>query len=254
MSQTEASTFTQRGLVQQGYISYSPEELAKLTLGLRFTPTVCMAMALVGLATQTPWIHYLLAVLGALAFVLPAHHPFDLLYNHGVRHLAGGPKLPPNPLPRRVACLLGGGMNLGIGLSFQAGALLPAYAFGAVLIALQLVVISSHFCVASWMLELGFSWRRGGTERISSQDARRLVGEGALLLDVRTPQEYGMGHLPEAVNVPIDEVAARQEELRRMGRPLVIYCSAGVRSRKAAEILRQAGLEEIHDLGLMRHW
>jgi len=62
MTEASASTLTERGLVQQGYVGYSTDELAKLTWGLRFTPSVCMAAALVGLTTQTAWIHFVLAV------------------------------------------------------------------------------------------------------------------------------------------------------------------------------------------------
>ena len=254
MTEASASTLTGRGLVQQGYLGYSTEELAKLTWGLRFTPSVCMAGALLGLATQTAWIHFVLAVLGGMALVLPAHHPFDLLYNHGVRRLVGGPMLPPNPLPRRVACFLGGGMNLGIGLSFQAGLLLPAYFIGGALVILQLIVITSQFCVASWMMEGFWALLGRGILKVSSEEAHRLIAEGSVLVDVRSPQEFAAGHLAGALNVPVDEVKQRTEELRQIDHPLVIYCSAGVRCHKAAEILRRAGIEVVHELGSMSRW
>ena len=252
----DAATYTvkQRGLLQQGYLGYPPDELAKLTWGLRFTPSLCMVGALVGLATQTAWLHFTLAALGVAALVLPAHHPIDLLYNHGVRHLTGGPKLPPNPFPRRISCFLGGCMNLGIGLSFAAGALGPAYVLGALLVALQLVVIGANFCVASWLLEMGLALYGRGIERVSSEEAHRLVEQGAVLLDVRSAQEYAIGHLPGSVNVPLKEVGARTEELRAKNRPLVIYCLGGVRCHKAAENLKQAGVQDVHDLGAMNRW
>ena len=106
MSQATECTITDLGLRQQGYVGLSLEELGKLKWGLRFTPTVCMAGCIVGLATQNAWIHYALAVLGTIAIFLPAHHPLDMLYNYGVRLITGGPKLPANPLPRATACFL----------------------------------------------------------------------------------------------------------------------------------------------------
>jgi rhodanese-related sulfurtransferase len=254
MANTTSYTASQRGLVQQGYLGYSPEDLAKLNWGLRFTPTVCMAGALVGLATQTPWIHFVLAALGTAALLFPAHHPLDLLYNHGVRSLTGGPKLPPNPLPRRVACLLGGLMNLGIGLSFQAGVLWSAYVLGAVLVVLQLIVISAHFCVASWLLEIGMALKGRRIELITSDEARRLVADGAVLLDVRSTPEFELEHIPGAENVPVNEVEARKEELLAKHKPFVIYCAAGARCHTAAETLRRAGCEEVHELGSMKRW
>ncbi len=146
---TEAANISQRALAQQGY-DYSPAQLSELSWGLRFTPALCMALAVVGLATQQAWIHFVLAALGILPFWFPAWHPLDRLYNHVLRPLWKGVVLPPNPLPRRIACLMGGAMNIGIGAAFAVGDVPLAYGFGAFLITLQLIVISTHFCVTSW--------------------------------------------------------------------------------------------------------
>ncbi len=62
-----------------------------------------------------------------------------------------------------------------------------------------------------------------------------------LLVDVRTPQEFAAGHLPGAVNLPVDELRSRLGELPR-GRPLAVYCQVGQRGYLATRILRQAGL------------
>lgn len=110
-------TFQQKSLTQRGY-DYSPDELRSLDWGLRFTPALCMAAAIYGLVTAQPYVHFALAALDILPFWSPAWHPLDRLYNHVVRPLFGGVRLPPNPLPRRIACLMGGSMNLFIGLAF----------------------------------------------------------------------------------------------------------------------------------------
>ena len=145
-------------------------------------------------------------------------------------------------------------MNLGIGLSFQAGLLLPAYFIGGALVILQLIVITSQFCVASWMMEGFWALLGRGIVKVSSEEAHRLIAEGSVLVDVRSPQEFAAGHLAGALNVPVDEVKQRTEELRQIDHPLVIYCSAGVRCHKAAEILRRAGIEVVHELGSMSRW
>jgi len=243
-----------RGLRQQGYTGCTNGELRQLAWGLRFTPAVCMAAALVGLAARYPPIHYALAVLGGLALVLPAHHPLDMLYNHLVRPWTGGPLLPPNPWPRRVACFLGGAMNLGIGLAFQAGVVWLAYLIGSALIVLQLIVISSHFCVASWLMEIAGLLRGQPSERVDGNTARRVLAAGGMLVDVRTPAEFAAGHLPEAVNVPLQELPGRAQELLATERPLVVHCAGGVRSRQALDILRAAGGTQIYDLGSIDRW
>jgi rhodanese-related sulfurtransferase len=250
MSTGAAGTRTRHGaLIQQGY-DYSPEELSELSWGLRFTPSVCLAIALVGLATRQPAIHFGLAALGILPFWSPAWHPVDRLYNHVLRPLWGGVKLPPNPLPRRIACLMGGAMNLGIGSAFAAGRPATAYVLGAVLVALQLIVITTHFCVASWLYEGLLRAVGRFAPPIDAETARRLLREGAELVDVRSPEEFARGHLPGARNVPLEQVVAALEG--EPGRSHVLYCQSGLRSQRAVQLLRRRGHARVHNLGAMR--
>lgn len=62
------------------------------------------------------------------------------------------------------------------------------------------------------------------------------------IIDVRTPEEYAAGHIPDAVNVPVDELRSRLEELPR-DRPLVAYCQVGQRGYLAVRILQAAGFD-----------
>jgi len=88
--------------------------------------------------------------------------------------------------------------------------------------------------------------------RVDGARARHLVGAGAALLDVRTPEEFGAGHLDGAINISVDSLAARIAELPR-DRELVVYCRSGNRSARAASILVGAG-RQVHDLGPMSAW
>ena len=89
---------------------------------------------------------------------------------------------------------------------------------------------------------------------VVSSDAHRLVAEGARLVDVRTAQEFATGHIPGAVNIPVQELGRRMEELGAKERPIVVYCRSGNRSGSAARMLRSAGYSEVHDLGSMSRW
>lgn len=82
----------------------------------------------------------------------------------------------------------------------------------------------------------------GSSRRIDPAQAARLVGEGALLLDVRTPAEFATGAPSGAVNIPVQELASRLDELPR-DRTLVAYCRSGVRSASAVEQLVAAGFD-----------
>ncbi|MFK7986211.1 MAG: rhodanese-like domain-containing protein [Sandaracinaceae bacterium] len=88
--------------------------------------------------------------------------------------------------------------------------------------------------------------------RVPSAEAHRLVQEGALLLDVRTEREVAAGALPGSKNLPIGSLTARLVELDET-RPVVVYCASGVRSARAARVLKKAGFEA-HDLGPLSAW
>jgi rhodanese-related sulfurtransferase len=82
--------------------------------------------------------------------------------------------------------------------------------------------------------------------------AVRLVAEGAQLLDVRSAPEFAAGHVAQAKNIPVDEVASRLGELRR-DRPVVVYCKRGLRAARAAEILAGAGFT-VFNMGMIDRW
>lgn len=244
-------TLGHKGLAQQGY-DYSPRELNELQWSLRFTPTVCMLLAIWGLATRQPAVHFTLAVLGILPFWAPSWHPFDRFYNSVLRPLWDGVTLPPNPLPRRIACFMGGSMNAGIGLSFTFGNAALAYVFGAVLITLQLVVITTHFCVASWMYEGLLRALGRWTAPASVEKVRELLQGPACLIDVRNPEEFAREHIDGAENIPLDEIGHRL--LGRQDHCLIVYCQSGLRSQKATQLLKRKGYRRVFNLGAMARW
>ena len=70
-----------------------------------------------------------------------------------------------------------------------------------------------------------------------------------IILDVRTPEEFAEGHIPGAVLMNVKDAAFkdRVEELDK-SKTILVYCSAGVRSEKAAGILRDSGFEHVYHL------
>jgi NADPH-dependent 2,4-dienoyl-CoA reductase/sulfur reductase-like enzyme/rhodanese-related sulfurtransferase len=67
----------------------------------------------------------------------------------------------------------------------------------------------------------------------------------AQILDVRTPQEFAAGHIPGAVNIPIDELRGRLNEVPR-DRPVVAYCQVGMRGYLATRLLVQQGFDAVN--------
>ena len=110
------------------------------------------------------------------------------------------------------------------------------------------VVLAVFVALAFFKLHLG---KRPQEELVTM---RRAVAEGGLLLDVRSEGEFTAGHLDGARNVPIDTLQERLEELGDPERPIVVYCASGVRSRRAAQLLRAHEFQEVYDLGPWRNW
>ena len=80
------------------------------------------------------------------------------------------------------------------------------------------------------------------------EQARRT--QGAVLMDVRTPEEYAQGHVPGSQNIPLDCVgSAHLEE----GTPLFVYCRSGARSSQACSILRRRGYQAVNIGGILSY-
>lgn len=239
--------FQNKSLQQQGFRDYSRKQLTELQWGLRFTPAVCMLLAIYGLLTQQASVHFALTLLGMLPMFFPSHHPFDLFYNHVLRPLWGGVRLPSNPLPRRIACFAGGLMNLGVALAFTANQPILAFVIGGALIVLQMIVITTHFCVASWMYE-GFLRLIGKWEDPAAVDlVKSWQAQGAVVVDVREPHEFKGGHVDCAANLPLSQLSQCVGQLE--GKKVLVYCRSGMRSRRALSVLKAAGHSECHNLG-----
>ena len=72
---------------------------------------------------------------------------------------------------------------------------------------------------------------------------------GAVLLDVRTPQEYREGHIPGSQNVPLQQLAKVEEVPDNIDTILYVYCRSGARSRQAVSLLQAMGYTNVHNIG-----
>ncbi len=88
-----------------------------------------------------------------------------------------------------------------------------------------------------------------GARMLSPSGYRAQFGDNTphVLLDVRTPAEFAEGHIPGAVNIPVDALQSRDV-------PVVVYCRSGNRSATASQILDRAGYETVYDLGGIIAW
>lgn len=73
--------------------------------------------------------------------------------------------------------------------------------------------------------------------------------QGAVLLDVRTPFEYGSGHIPSSRNIPLDRITTCIDVITDKSTPLFVYCQSGGRSARAASALIKMGYSNVTNIG-----
>lgn len=87
--------------------------------------------------------------------------------------------------------------------------------------------------------------------KVTLLQATQLINQGkAVLLDVRSPQDFAAGHLRDARNIPLNELPKRIGELEKAkSKSVIVICSAGVQSARAVSQLKKAGFSEVFSLG-----
>ena len=73
--------------------------------------------------------------------------------------------------------------------------------------------------------------------------------ENAVMLDVRTPQEYGEGHIPGSRNVPLQTIDKVTSVAENKDTALFVYCYSGARSRQATAMLQRMGYRDVRNIG-----
>lgn len=76
-----------------------------------------------------------------------------------------------------------------------------------------------------------------------------MADRGAIVIDVRSPAEYGQGAIPGSKNIPLPQIAAKADTIKSWDKPIITCCASGMRSGSAAAILRSKGIEVINGGG-----
>jgi rhodanese-related sulfurtransferase len=88
---------------------------------------------------------------------------------------------------------------------------------------------------------------------VSVDEAYQMYQDGTFVLDVRTPEEWSEFHAPNTTLIPLDELAARLNELPK-DQPIVVVCRSGNRSQTGRDILLQAGFDATSMTGGLNEW
>lgn len=70
--------------------------------------------------------------------------------------------------------------------------------------------------------------------------------QDAIIVDVRTVQEFANGHLEESVNIPLSDISDHIIDFKKSGKLIVLICRSGARSGRAAKLLRSHGIDAVN--------
>lgn len=73
--------------------------------------------------------------------------------------------------------------------------------------------------------------------------------KGAIIVDVRTANEYDGGHIPDAFHIPADRLSISMQRLKEVKRPIIVCCNSGARSGDAVRKLKAAGIKDVYNGG-----
>ena len=87
-------------------------------------------------------------------------------------------------------------------------------------------------------------------KKITCADVNGLVSEGAVVVDVRTPDEYNEDHIENAINIDSSEIKyVVKGKITDFETKIIVYCKSGRRSAESAKILTELGYKNVYDMG-----
>ena len=92
-------------------------------------------------------------------------------------------------------------------------------------------------------------------KKISQEAAKEIMDtRPCLILDVRTEDEFALGHIENSVCIPVDDLDKRLDELPDKKQTILVCCRSGKSSKMAAEYLDGQGYENVYDFGGLVYW
>ena len=142
------SAVRRKRLQIQGYQGFTDCELNDFKYGIRFAYYLCSLLLLLGLLLTNIKILMILMIVAFVGSLAP-YHPFDYLYNHGIRHLIQKPKVPRRTSQGRFACGIATVWLGTIIYLFHEGLAMAGYIAGGILISVALLVSTTDVCIPS---------------------------------------------------------------------------------------------------------
>lgn len=113
------------------------------------------------------------------------------------------------------------------------------------------------FVIICLVFIVGCSSDKADDGLVTYMEAKEMIiNEGAILIDVRTEQEYNEGHIGGAVLLTLDTINEKtaEEVIEGKNNTVILYCRSGNRSSQAMTLLNNLGYTNVYDLGAMSNW
>jgi phage shock protein E len=111
--------------------------------------------------------------------------------------------------------------------------------------------LMGHFCPKGTDVPLYFELKRSFNNKkdIRKEEINQYIKQGAVLIDVRSPQEYREGHLNGAISIPDYQIRRSiTRQISNKEKLIVVYCSTGHRSQEAQRILENMGYTNVYNV------
>lgn len=82
----------------------------------------------------------------------------------------------------------------------------------------------------------------------STVNYSELIENGAVIVDVRTPQEYRSGNIRGSLNIPLDQLKGNLKKIKK-DKPVIVCCASGMRSGAAKGVLQSNGFTQVYNAG-----
>ena len=79
-----------------------------------------------------------------------------------------------------------------------------------------------------------------------AEQVKEALEEGAIIVDVRTPQEFNEGHITNSQNIPVQQIEARVSTLKKKNKTVILCCKSGGRAGRAKMILQKHGIKAVN--------
>ena len=145
-SKRSAINRTRRLIEEQGFMCLSDSEVVDLKYAQRLAPAICLTWMTIGVVQASPAIILALAPFAALGGVMRGH-PFDVIYNYGLRHIFHSRQIPDYGMPRRFTFLLASMMLTFMSSAFYLGYSAIGYVVGALMIASGVSLVATGLCM-----------------------------------------------------------------------------------------------------------